>query len=83
MTSARSAAQPGEKPGGVEARQTTVTVTIEAIDKNAGTVTFKGPAETAAPSRRRTRRNLELIKVGDPVEITYTEAFAVSVEPAM
>ena len=83
MTSARSTAEPGEKPGGVEARETTVTVTIEAIDKNAGTVTFKGPAGNSRTVKAADPKNLELIKVGDPVEITYTEAFAVSVEPAM
>ena len=82
-TSARSAAQPGEKPGGVEVRQTTVTVTIEAIDKKAGTVTFKGPAGNSRTIKAADPKNLELIKVGDPVEITYTETLAVSVEPGM
>ena len=83
MTSALSTAKPGEKPGAVETRETTVTVTIEAIDKNAGTVTFKGPAGNSRTVKAADPKNLELIKVGDPVEITYTEAFAVLVEPAM
>ena len=81
-TSARSTAAPGETPGGVEARVTTVTVTIEAIDKQAGTVTFKGPAGISRTIKAADPKNLDLIKVGDPVAITYTEALAVSVEPA-
>jgi Cu/Ag efflux protein CusF len=75
-------AKPGEMPAGVGARQVTVTVTIEAIDTAAGTVTFKGPAGNVNTVRAEDPKNLEKIKVGDRVAITYTEALAIAVEKA-
>ena len=77
-----AAAKPGEKPAGVGAGEVTVTVSIEAIDTKAGTVTFKGPAGNVETIRAADPKNLEKIKVGDRVGITYTEAVAVSVKPA-
>jgi hypothetical protein len=69
-------------PAGVGAREVSVTVTIEGIDKAAGTVTFKGPAGNSSTVRAADPKNLEKIKVGDRVGITYTEAVAISVEKA-
>ena len=77
-----ASAKPGEKPAGVGARQVTVTVTIEAIDTAAGKVTFKGPAGDSNTVRAADPKNLEKIKVGDRVAITYTEALAIAVEKA-
>jgi hypothetical protein len=79
-TSAITTAQPGEKPAGVAGREVTVTVTIEAINQKAGTVTFKGPQGNSETVKAQDPNNLRLIKVGDQVEITYTEALAISVE---
>jgi ribosomal 50S subunit-recycling heat shock protein len=73
-------AQPGEKPAGVGAHEVTVTVTIEAINHKASTVTFKGPAGNSVTVRAQDPKNLQKIKVGDQVEITYTEALGISVE---
>jgi hypothetical protein len=75
-----AAAKPGEKPAGIGAREVTVTVTIEGIDKAAGTVTFKGPTGNVNTVRAEDPKNLEKIKVGDRVAVTYTEAVAVSVD---
>ncbi len=79
-TGAVATAKPGEMPGAVAGRETTATVTIEAIDKKAGTATFKGPEGTSHTVKAVDPKNLDLIKVGDQVEITYTEALAVSVQ---
>jgi len=73
-------AKSGEMPAGAGAQQVTVTVSIEAVDKAKGTVTFKGPAGQVTTVRAADPKNLELIKVGDRVAITYTEALAISVE---
>jgi hypothetical protein len=73
-------AKAGEMPAGVGAQQVTVTVSIEAIDKAKGTVTFKGPAGNVTTIRAADPKNLDLIKVGDRVAITYSEALAISVE---
>jgi hypothetical protein len=74
--------KPGEKPKGVVGKVTTKTVTVVAIDAKAQTIRFKaadGEARTIGvndPSR------LVGVKVGDLVEITYTESTAFSVEKA-
>jgi hypothetical protein len=69
----------GEKPAGAGARVTTIVATIVGIDKAAGTVTLQGPTGRATTIKARDPRNLERVAVGDLVEITYTEAVAVSV----
>ena len=81
-SAAVATAKPGEMPAGVGAREVSVTVTIEGIDMAAGTVTFKGPAGNSNTVRAADPKNLEKIKVGDRVAITYTEAVAISVEKA-
>jgi Cu/Ag efflux protein CusF len=70
----------GEKPAGAGARVTTIVATIAGIDKAAGTVTLQGPGGRATTLKARDPRNLERVAVGDLVEITYTEAVAVSVD---
>jgi len=81
-TGTMTTAQPGQKPAGVAGREVTVTVTIEGIDLKAGKVTFKGPQGNSETVKAQDPNNLKLIKVGDQVEITYTEALAISVEEA-
>ena len=81
-TSAVVTAQPGQKPAAAGKREVTATVTIEAIDQKAGTVTFKGPEGNSATVKAQDPKNLELVKVGDKVEITYTQALAISVQKA-
>ena len=73
-------AKVGEKPAGAGARVTTIVTTITGIDKAAGTVTLQGPTGKATTIKARDPRNLDRVAVGDLVEITYTEAVAVSVE---
>jgi hypothetical protein len=72
----------GEKPAGAGARLTTIVATIAGIDKAAGTITLQGPAGRATTIKARDPRNLDRVAVGDLVEITYTEAVAVSVDKA-
>lgn len=79
---AGGSAEPGMKPEGAIARQTTVTVLITAIDPTVPTITFKGPAGNTRTIKVRHPEKLEGVKVGDTVEITYTEAFAIKVEEA-
>jgi len=81
-TTATAAAKPGEKPAGGVAQQTTVTVTITAIDPKAPTVTFMGPRGNKETVKVRDPKNLNGVKVGDMVDITYTEALAITVDEA-
>ena len=73
-------AKPGEMPGGMAARQSTVTATVTAIDKKKGTISLKGPEGKMVVAKAEDPRNLNKVKVGDELMITYTEALAISVE---
>jgi hypothetical protein len=73
-------AQPGEKPGAIGARAITIVTQVEAIDKKNGTVTLKGPEGKVETVKAQNPANLDKIKVGDTIEITYTQAVAIAVE---
>ena len=75
-------AKPGEMPGGIAAQQSTVTATVTAIDKKKGTITLKGPDGKTVIAKAEDPKNLDKVKVGDELMITYTEALAISVEKA-
>jgi Cu/Ag efflux protein CusF len=74
-------AQPGEQPAAGTARQVTVLADVVAVDPKRQTVTLRGPKRTV-DLKVKDPKQLKLVKVGDQVEATYTEAMAVSVEPA-
>jgi Cu/Ag efflux protein CusF len=73
---------PGTRPGGTISQQQTATVTIQAIDAKVPSVTVKSDKGRVMSFRVQDVKNLEGYKVGDSVEVTYTQALAVSVEPA-
>src|SRR6516225_1433791 len=70
----RVSSKPGETPAGAIGREVTITGTITAIDKKARTVTIKGPEALSEIVKAKDPKDLELVKVGDMVEITYTQA---------
>ena len=72
--------KPGETPAGAIGERVSVTVTIVAIDKKAHTVTIKGPDGTTETVKARDPKNLDAVKVGDLVEITYTRALAIALD---
>jgi hypothetical protein len=76
------AAAPGSRPAGGIARQTTATVLITAIDPKVPSVTFKGPQGNTRTIKVLHPEKLEGVSVGDTVELTFTEAFAIKVEAA-
>jgi hypothetical protein len=73
-------AKPGEKPHGGVVQKTTVRATIAAIDKAAGTATLQVADGTQHVVTPRNPANLDKVKVGEMVVITYTEGLAASVE---
>jgi len=77
---ARVSSKPGETPAGAVGREVTVTATITAIDKKARTVTLKGPEGNTETVKVRDAKNLEGVKAGDLVDITYTQALAVALD---
>jgi ribosome maturation factor RimP len=72
--------KPGETPAGAIGQQVTVTATITAIDKKAQTATIRGPEGNSVTVKARDPKNLDRVKVGDTVEITYTEALVISLD---
>jgi hypothetical protein len=82
VTDATAAAQPGQKPAGAVMQQTTVAVTITAIDATVPSVTFKSPNGETKTIKIKDPQKLNGVNVGDVVDITYTEALAVKVEQA-
>ncbi len=73
------------KPAGFARRQVTTTATIEKIFDDGKMVTLRMPDGTAADVKVRDKENLAKIKKGevkegDQIEITYTQALAISVE---
>ena len=67
-------------PGGTRAKQVTVTATITAIDPNMPSITFTGPNGWKYSSKVQDTAALATVKVGDKVDIVWTEAVLVSVE---
>lgn len=74
--------KPGEAPGGAIERAITITATITAFDVARGTVTLTGPQGRSQTMKARDPADLEHIRVGDLVEITYSEVRALAVRPA-
>jgi len=79
---AGGSAEPGMKPAGGIARQTTVTVSITAIDPKVPSVTFTGPGGDSRTIKVLHPEKLEGVSVGDTVQLTFTEAFGIKVEAA-
>ena len=77
-----AAAEPGQRPAGAVARQTTVTVVIVAIDPQVPSVTFKGPQGNTRTIKVLRPEKLVGVNVGDTVDLTFTEALAIKVVEA-
>jgi hypothetical protein len=67
-------------PGGTKAKQRTITATITAIDPALPSITFSGPNGWKYTSKVADKEALAKVKVGDKVDIVWTEAVLVSVE---
>lgn len=77
--SASESAKPGEKPAGVAMEAVTIVATIEAINQEEQTATLKTADGESKTVKARNPDNLEKVKVGDKVMITYTEAIGIKV----
>jgi len=88
---------PGEKPvdtetggvtksanrnAGTAAVQRTITATITKIDMKAPSIAFSGPNGWNYSTHVQDTKTLAKVKVGDKVDITWTEAAIISIEDA-
>jgi len=72
----------GAKPSGAVTNQKKATVTVEAIDAAAPSITVKTAGGHKMTAQVEDKKNLEGLKVGDKVEVTFTEALMVTVDAA-
>jgi hypothetical protein len=75
-------AQPGARPGVAGARQVTALADVVAVDPKKSTITLRGPRGNIVSLDVQNPDQFKVVKQGDQVEVTYTEAVALSVEPA-
>lgn len=70
----------GAKAGGTASAQRTITATITAIDPKIPSISLSGPNNWKYSSRIADKDVLKLIKVGDKLDITWTQAVLISAE---
>ena len=68
------------RPGGTATVQRTMTVTVDAIDKSASSMAFSGPNGWKYSRHIVDPTVFDKVKVGDKVDITWTEAMLVSID---
>jgi hypothetical protein len=73
-------AEPGEPPAAAGARSVTIVATVRALDREKQTATLETPDGELKTIAVRNPQHFDVAAVGDLVEITYTEAVAISVE---
>ena len=74
-------ARPGERPAAIDAHEVHVVADVIAILPQTQTVRLRGPTRVV-DLQVHDPEQFKLVAVGDQVEATYTEAVAISVEPA-
>jgi len=79
-SSSMERAKPGEKPGGVASREVKLVADVVAVDEKAKKVSVKNDKGEVVSVDVRDPEQLKLIKKGDQVEVTYTQAVAISLE---
>ena len=66
-------------PGSVTRREQTFRVTVEAIDPKAPSLTVKGPRGGVVPLALQDATQIQNVKIGDTVDVTYYEALLIKV----
>jgi hypothetical protein len=66
-------------PGVTAATQMVTTVTVTAVDQKAGSITVRTDDNRIVSRRVENPKNLEGVKVGQQIDITYTEALIIEV----
>ena len=72
----------GEKPGMISTTTQTVVAEVTRIDKKKQMASLKTPEGKITDVKVKNPDNLKKVKVGDMVEVTYTQALAIAVTAA-
>jgi Cu/Ag efflux protein CusF len=70
----------GDKAVPVAAWSQTISATVQNVDRKGSAVTLKGPGGRMHTLKVRDPKRLNNVKVGDEVDITYSESLAVSLD---
>jgi Cu/Ag efflux protein CusF len=71
----------GNMPGGTMAQEIDATANVKKVDMSKGTVTIEGPEgkmDTITVKDPQLKQELSKVKPGDAINVTYTEAMAIS-----
>lgn len=82
----KSQFEPGEKPSTTTERETKALFHVDAIDTAANALLVTGPAgrqQLVQMNEPEMREYIRTLEAGDTVEVTFTEATAISIEPAI
>lgn len=79
-TATAESARPGEMPAANVERKVTTTVIISNIDRKEPSITIKSPTGETQKVKVKHPERLEGVKVGDAMDVTYSEALAIKVE---
>ena len=71
----------GPNPGATVSAQRSMTVKITAIDHEKGVATYEGPHGYKYSRRIQDKEMAKKVKVGDTLDVTWTEAVQISVIP--
>ena len=86
VSAAKATAPAGEKPAGAIGLQTTRRAEVVFVDPHQKFISFRSPRiglrRVSLMDRPDLQHYLDELKKGDIVEVTYTEAMAISLEPA-
>lgn len=74
--------KPGDKPAGAIGRQVTIVADVIDVSPANKTITVKGPKGNVFELDVKNPDHFKVVKKGDQIETTYTEAIALSLEPA-
>ena len=77
-----SQAKPGERPAAATVHQITAIAEVTDVDPQKQQITLKGPRGNIVELDVRNPDQFKVVKKGDQVDVIYTEAMAVTVEPA-
>lgn len=81
-TVAAARAKPGERPAGAVGREIHALVDVVNVDPKKSVISVKGPRGNVFDLQVRNQDHFKVVKKGDQIEVVYTEALALSVEPA-
>ena len=81
VTEGAGKAEPSKRPAVGAVREIQAIAKVTAIDENAKTISLTGPRGNTVTLDVQNPEHFKVVKMGDEVLVTYTEAVAISVEP--